>query len=421
MSDRNELVITGVGMVTPIGIGREAFWRSLRSATSGVRVVPYLENSRFPVSYGGYIPEFDGKQYVQPRKAIKVMCREIQFGFAAAMLAAADAGLKPGAIPSDRMGVVYGSEMYYGEIPELEPAYRKCLVDGQFDFGLWGGDGMRELNPLWMLKYLPNMIACHVAISFDARGPNNSFTLGEASSLMALIEGCNVLRRGHADVMLIGGSGNRLNITPLMYRHALRLSRYAGDPADACRPFDARRDGAVNGEGAGALVLETRAHAENRGARILARLRSAVCTFEPAAFHGGPASNALERAMGAALAEARIAPNAVGFVKANGLGTIEDDAREAAAIRATVGGTPVTAPKSLFGNLGAAAGIVETIAAVLALEAGEIPPTRNYAEPDPNCPVHVVHSEPQPLQRPNGLVLGASGTGQTIAAVLEAA
>ncbi|MEY4180560.1 MAG: 3-oxoacyl-[acyl-carrier-protein] synthase 2 [Planctomycetota bacterium] len=421
MSDRNELVITGVGMVTPIGIGREAFWRSLRSAASGVRAVPYLENTRFPVPFGGYVPEFDGKLYVQPRKALKVMCREIQFGFAAATLAAADAGLKPGGIPSDRMGVVYGSEMYYGEIPELEPAYRKCLVDGQFDFGVWGSEGMRELNPLWMLKYLPNMIACHVAISFDARGPNNSFTLGEASSLMALIEGCNVLRRGHADVMLIGGSGNRLNITPLMYRHALRLSHHAGDPADACRPFDARRDGSVNGEGAGALVLETRGHAEARGARILARLKSAVCTFEPSAFHGGTHSHAFERAIRGALAEAQLAPDAVGFVKANGLGTVDDDACEAAAIRATVGDTPVTAPKSLFGNLGAAAGIVETIAAVMALEAGEIPPTRNYSQPDPNCPVRVVHSEPQPLTRNSGLVLGASGTGQTIAAVLEAA
>jgi 3-oxoacyl-[acyl-carrier-protein] synthase II len=408
-------------MVTPIGIGREAFWRSLRSATSGVRVVPYLDNTRFPVPYGGYVPEFDGKLYVQPRKAMKVMCREIQFGFAAATLAAADAGLKPGAIPSDRMGVVYGSEMYYGEIPELEPAYRKCLVEGEFDFGLWGEEGMRELNPLWMLKYLPNMIACHVAISFDARGPNNSFTLGEASSLMALVEGCNVLRRGHADVMLIGGSGNRLNITPLMYRHDLRLSHHAGDPADACRPFDARRDGSVNGEGAGAIVLETRSHAEARGARILARLKSAVCTFEPSAFHGGPASHAFERAIRIALSNAAVAPEALGFVKANGLGTVADDAQEAAAIRATVGDTPVTAPKSLFGNLGAAAGIVETIAAVLALEAREIPPTRNYSQPDPNCPVQVVHTQPLPLTRSSGLVLGASGTGQTIAAVLEAA
>jgi 3-oxoacyl-[acyl-carrier-protein] synthase II len=154
---------------------------------------------------------------------------------------------------------------------------------------------------------------------------------------------------------------------------------------------------------------------------VLARLRSAVCTFEPAVFHDGPESHALERAIRSALAESRIAPDAVGFVKANGLGTLEDDAREAAAIRATVGDTPVTAPKSLFGNLGAAAGIVETIAAVLAVEAGEIPPTRNYSQPDPNCPVRVVHTEPLPLPHPNGLVLGASGTGQTIAAVLEAA
>lgn len=419
MTAGREIVITGVGVVSPIGIGRAPFWDSLRHGRSGVRLVPHLANTPFPVPYGGTVPEFDGKQYVQPRKALKVMCREIQFGFASASLAMTDARLAAGAVAPDRIGVVFGSEMFYGEIPEMEPAYRQCLEDGQFIAERWGPAGMSGLNPLWMLKYLPNMIACHVAISYDARGPNNTITLGEASSLLAFVEGWSVLRRGHADVMLIGGSGNRINVTPLMYRHDLRLSHRAGDPAGASRPFDADREGMVNGEGAASLVLETREHAEARGARILARVAGACCTFEPPLPDGGSTGTALERAIQGALQRAGMTADQLGFVKANGIATVPGDVREARAIRSLAGDVPVTAPKSLFGNLGAAAGIVETAAAVLALEAQEIPPTLNYERPDPACPVNVVHGAPAPLQRRRALVLGASGTGQTVALVLD--
>ena len=421
MADASEIVVTGVGVVSPIGIGHAPFWDSLQHGRSGVRPVPYLVGTDFPVPFGGYVPDFDGKLYVQPRKAMKVMCREIQFGFAAAALAAAQAGIKSGTVAPDRMGVIYGSEMFYGEIPEVEPAYRACLDNnGRFQEELWGPAGMSGLYPLWMLKYLPNMVACHVAISFDARGPNNTITLGEASSLLALVEGLNILRRGDADVMLIGGAGNRLNVTPLMYRRDSRLSHRTADPPGACRPFDADRDGMVNGEGAGVLVLENRRHAEQRGARILARVSGACSTFETPLPNGDSAGTAMERAMEGALRSASVAPRELGFIKANGIATVPADIREARAIRAVAGDVPVTAPKSFFGNLGAAAGIVEAVAAVLALDARLIPPTLNYHRPDPACPIQVVHGGAAPLQQPLGLVLCASGTGQTVAVVLDA-
>jgi 3-oxoacyl-[acyl-carrier-protein] synthase II len=419
MAAGREVVITGVGVVSPIGIGRSAFWDSLRLGRSGIRPVPYLIDSIHPMPYGGYIQDFDGKQYVQPRKAIKLMCREIQFGFAAAMMATADAKLAQGAVAPDRMGVVYGSEMFYGEIPEVEPAYRACLDEqGVFIPERWGPAGIPGLYPLWMLKYLPNMIACHIAISFDARAANNTITLGEASALLAFVEGCSVLRRGHADVMLVGGSGNRINVTPMMYRGELQLSHRTSDPESASRPFDADRDGLMNGEGAAALVLETREHAEARGAKILATVAGAACTYEPIVTGRSPTSSAMERAISGALSQAGNTASEVGFVKANGLATVPDDVREAHAIRNTLGDVPVTAPKSLFGSLGAGAGAVETVAAVLALDSGEIPPTRNYERADPACPINVVHGQAAPLTKPLGLVLGESGMGQTVAIAL---
>ncbi|MFO0902700.1 MAG: beta-ketoacyl-[acyl-carrier-protein] synthase family protein [Pirellulales bacterium] len=419
MADGQEVVITGVGVVSPIGIGEADFWDGLCQARSGVSNVPYIQQSEFPVPYGAWVPDFDGKKYVQPRKAIKLMCREIQFGFAASMLALQHASLANGTVAPERLGVVFGSEMYYGELGEMEQTYRACMVDGEFQWSKWGDEGMRALNPLWMLKYLPNMVACHVAISCDARGPNNTIALGEASSLLALVEGCHVIRRGHADAVLVGGSGNRINITPLMYRQDARLTHFQGDPAAASRPFDADRAGMVNGEGAATLVLESRQHAEQRGARILARVAGGVCTYETPDDDGGSSGTAMERAMAGALQQGGVAADQVAFVKANGVATVAGDIRESRAIRSVLGDVPVTAPKSLFGNLGAAAGVVETAAATLAVAAKRVFPTRNYDRPDPNCPVNVVHQSPIDMATPYALVLGASGTGQTVSVLLE--
>ena len=216
MSQDREIVITGVGVVSPIGIGREAYWESLLAGRSGVAPLSRVQDSDLPVKFGGEVKDFDGKKYVKPRKSLKVMCREIQTGYSASLLALDDAGLEQGDVESERMGVVLGSEMFYCELDELADAYRKCVIDGQIHAELWGEGAMSDLYPLWMLKYLPNMVACHIGISHDARGPNNTITLGEASSLLAISEATRIIERGHADVMIAGGAGNRLNLTGMM-------------------------------------------------------------------------------------------------------------------------------------------------------------------------------------------------------------
>jgi 3-oxoacyl-[acyl-carrier-protein] synthase II len=414
-----EVVITGVGVVSPIGIGRDAFWEALRAGRSGVRTIEAFARAGMPIPIGGEIPDFDGKQYVTPRKSLKVMCREIQTGFAAARMACEDAGLEAPAVDPERWGVVLGADMFYGDPLETVDVYRACIRDGKFEFELYGANAMSSIFPLWMLKYLPNMPACHIGISLDARGPTNSITLGEVSSLLAIMEACRVLERGAADVMVAGGTGSRLAPVNYLFRDCRRFSHRFDDPAGASRPFDVARDGMVNGEGAAVFILESLAHAEARGARIQARIRGYSSTCEPRAASIPARGTAIRNSIVRALKAAQLQAADVGHVNAHGLSDCEHDATEAQAIRDTLGDVPVTAPKSFFGNLGAAGGAVEMVASVLALGKREIPLTLNYENADSNCPVNVVHKGPAPTSKTTALVLNQASYGQAVAMILS--
>jgi len=420
MGSPRDIVITGVGVVSPAGIGSEPFWQALATGTSGIRPIDCFDASSLSVRFGGQIPDFDPRQYVRPRKSLKVMSREIQFGFAAADLAAADAGLAVGTVEPDRFGVVFGADMIYVDLEDLEGTYRKAVRDGQFDFSRWARAIQEELHPLWLLKHLPNMTASHIAIAQDARGPNNTIVLGDVSSLLAVVEAASVIRRGWADVMLAGGTGCRLHPTALVARGDAQLSHRADDCRRACRPFDRDRDGLVNGEGAGAIVLESREHAQRRGARIHGRILASAARCQPSARRDGFSGSALRAAIRAACGTAGLAAADVGHVNAHGVSTIDMDRAEAAAIVAELGAVPVTAPKSAFGHLGAGGGAVELVASVLGLGHGLVPPTLNYETPDPACPVNVVHGEPLAGRPGTALAVNLSSTGQAVAVALAA-
>jgi 3-oxoacyl-[acyl-carrier-protein] synthase II len=420
MAARREIVITGVGVVSPIGIGDEAFWTALSEGRSGVRPLDLFRTSDLPVPFGAVVEQFDPKQYVRPRKSLKVMSRDIQLGFAAADLACAQAGLHEHPVDPDRLGIVFGADLIHCELPELVNAYRGCIVDGQFEFRHWGQQAMAEMYPLWMLKYLPNMPACHIGIAQDARGPNNSLTLGDVSSLSAVAEATRVLERGHADAMIAGGTGSRIHPAYWIRGTILGLSRRNDDPAAASRPFDARRDGTVNGEGAAAFLLETRQHAQARGATVLARILGSAGAFEPCRNGEVLQGRGIRQAIGGALRDAGLQAGDVGHVNANGSSTIFDDRIEAQAIRDTLADVPVTAPKSLFGNLGAGTGAVEMAVSVLALQQGCVPQTLNYEYPDPDCPVNVIHGQSLETSTPTALVLNHTNLGQAVALVLAA-
>lgn len=420
MAPRQEIVITGVGVVSPIGIGREAFAAGLAACRSGVRRLPLFDRSDLPLPVGAAVADFDAKRYVRPRKSLKVMSRDIQFAFAAADLGRADAGLVGEAVDPDRLGVVFGADLMPCELSEVETAYRACTVDGHFDFHRWGPAAMAEVFPLWMLKYLPNMPACHIGIAQDARGPNNSVTLDEVSSLSAVAEALRVIERGHADVMIAGGVGARIHPVIIFRGDSLRPTCREQDPARMCRPFDAERRGMVNGEGAAAFILESRRHAEARGARICARILGYASTFE-ARRNGEPLSGrAIRQAIRGALSDAGLPPAAIGHVNASGMSTVHDDRIEAQAIREVLGDVPVTAAKSYFGSIGAGAGAVEMAVSLIALETGSVPPTLNYEQPDPQCPVNVVRGRPLAVSQRIALLLNHVPLGQAVAMVIAA-
>jgi 3-oxoacyl-[acyl-carrier-protein] synthase II len=421
MRPAREVVVTGVGIVSPIGIGREAFWASLMAGRSGVRPFQLFDASGFGVGFGAEVLDFDPKAFVRPRKSLKVMSREIQLGFAAAETALTDSGFDSSIVAPERLGVVFGADPIYSELEEWVPVYRRAMLENKFAYDRWAPSVMSEMYPLWLLKYLPNMTPCHVAIAHDARGPNNSIVMAEVSGLLAVAEATRIIERSQADMMIAGGaSAMRIHPTSLIFHGEALLSRRNDDPAGACRPFDADRDGMVNGEGAAAFILESRQHAERRGARIMARILGDSSRFEPRTAGAALRGTGVLESIRAALTAAQLQPGDIGHVNANGIGTIEHDRAEAHGICEALGDVPVTAPKSFFGNLGGATGAVELAVSLLALEHGQIPPTLNYARPDPGCRVNVVHTSPQTSAKPTALVLNQTISGQAAAIILAA-
>jgi len=413
-----DVLITGAGVVSPIGIGLEAYAQSLGEQKSGVRELTLYDTSSMPVRFGGEVVGFDPKQYVKPRKSLKVMCREIQYAYASAAEAWQQAGLADHETNPERVGVVLGAELMYCDFEEMLSTYEQVIVDGKYLHDRFGPVAMSELHPLWMLKYLPNMAACHVSIALDARGPCNTMVHSDVSSHSAIAEAMRVIERGDADVMIAGGTASRIMATPNAFHGFANLSRRNDSPTEACRPYDADRDGMVRGEGAAAFVLESRAHAERRKANALARALAATSAFEPRKEGQPLRGTAIVRSLNAALAEAGVSPEQVGHVNTNGVGCVCRDAIEAQAIHRVLGEVPVTAPKSFFGSAGAATGALELVATIVALRDKKVPVTLNYEPPDPECPVNVVHAESEALKSPVAAVLNHANMGQAAALIL---
>jgi len=417
-----EVVLTGLGVLTPIGIDKDTFWSALLNNESGVGFlnIPTADDSLRPM--GSEVPEFHAKNYVKPRKNIKIMSRDIQLAFVSACLACQDAGLiteeENRNVDPDRFGVVFGSDLIGAEVNMLLGAFRAGIADGHYDFSKWGTDAMTEIFPLWMLKFLPNMPACQISIGLDARGPSNSITLCRASSLAAIIEAVRVIERGDADVMIGGGCGNRVNQDFQTRVKSYFIAPRRNDPQSLPRPFDADRCGSVMGEGAGAFVLESREFAEARGATIYATVKGFAQTNEPTLHKTRPTGRAIRQSIQMALQRADMKPSDIGLVNPDGLGSDHDDRIEAEAIRATLGDVPVSATKGNFGNLGSGTGAVELATAVLSMQAGTIPPTRNHEKTAADCPINVVHGRAIPSGASAILKMNQTRMGRAFSIVL---
>lgn len=432
MSEQRDLerrvVITGAGVVSPIGVGLEEFWNSLATGRSGIGRVELLPASPMPGRIAGEVRGFEASKFTrtkEQKKSLKVMCRDIQLGVVSAWLALEDLGLKEGLVDPERLGVEFGANLMFSPPVELS---RPCFASidptaGKFDFHRWGTHGMGDLEPLWLLKYLPNMPACHIGIFADARGPNNSLTHDDAAGGLVIGEAARVVARGHADVMITGSTGTRLH--PVKSIHAVQwdqLAHDAADPATVCRPFDRERSGQVVSEAACTIILEEEQHAAARGAKVYGRILGSggSCVIDR---DGKPdLRRALALAMKRALDDARLQPGDVGHINAHATGEVDGDRLEAEAIHDVFGPiasrVPVTALKSFFGNSGSGNGVLELTASLLGLQRGVVPPTLNYTQPDPTCALNVVHGEPLPVS--NRVVLKTSVTRQGQASAVVA-
>ncbi len=410
-----DVVITGVGAVSPLGIGLDSIWNSLVKGESGIRVRKEFVDTDFPFRIAGDVNDFDPKQYVKPRKALKVMCRPIQFGVAASMMANEQSGIV-GQIEPERICTVFGTEAFYADPNEVGRVFRKCIVNRCYDHDRWGQYAMREIEPLWMLKYLPNMVASHISIALDAQGPSNTICQSEASSLLAIIEAVDMIDRGVADAVIAGGTGCSMSMTGMIYRGIKRLSKRVQEPTRASRPFDSDRDGMVVGEGAGVLVLERADFAAARGAKVLGRIAGFNRSYhQPNKQFGEGIANSIS----AAIRHAELTPADIGHVNAHGFSTLEDDIFEAQGIRSALGDVPVTAPKSSFGNLGPGTGTIELATCVESCRRNQLFPTINIENQDERCPINLI-TKPMPLDsQKSALALNFTDTGQIVSMVIS--
>jgi len=379
MSDRPRVVVTGLGLVTPVGLDVESSWSALLAGDSGAGPITQFDASDYPVRFACEVKGFDPELHMD-RKDARRADRFLQFAMASAAQAAEQAGLEE-AIRStspERAGVIVGSGI--GGLSTLEQQHEKLLDKGP-----------GRVSPFFIPMFIGDMAAGMISMRYGAQGPNYATVSACASSAHAVGAALRAIRVGEADVMIAGGT--EATVTPLCmagFASMKALSERNDSPQTASRPFDATRDGFVLGEGSAMLILETLDHARNRGARIIAELAGFGQSAD--AYHmtaPPPGGEGAQIAMRAAMRDAGLEAGDVDYVNAHGTSTPANDATETAALKAVLGDRAseilVTSTKSMTGHTLGAAGALEAAICALVCERGKIPPTINYETPDPAC------------------------------------
>jgi 3-oxoacyl-[acyl-carrier-protein] synthase II len=422
------VVITGLGVVAPNGIGKDEFWSACLSGKSGVGPIRSFDASEHPVRIAAEVPDFDVTQFMPAshRKSVKIMSRAMRFAVGAAGLAIQDSGLDWERLDPQRIGVVMGTGMVPVELPELTPALvESCDDAGQLQTRRLGQLGPGTLFPLWILKYLPNMVAAHISLTCGAQGPNSTITTACAAGTQAVGEAFRLIGRGDADVVLAGGADSRIDpLLILAYTALGALSRSDRPPHEVSRPFDGKRDGFVLGEGAGVLMLEDLEHAKKRGATIYAEVLGLGSSFDAySVTKPDPDAKGAARAITEALREAQVDPHDVDYINAHGTSTRLNDQMETVAVKRVFGSTarglPLSSIKSMVGHLIGAAGAVEAVALALTLHDKAVPPTINQTQPDPDCDLDYVPNSAREMPVKIGVSTSFGFGGQNAAIVMS--
>ncbi|HZX48691.1 MAG TPA: beta-ketoacyl-ACP synthase II [Nitrospirota bacterium] len=379
---KRRVVVTGIGLVTPLGTGVEKTWQSLCEGKSGIGRITRFDPSELPSQIAAEVKDFDPADFIE-KKEIKKMDRFIQFGIAAAKMAVEDAGIEITEATADRAGVYVGAGI--GGLPAIESNHIKFLEGG-----------IKKLTPFFIPMVIINLVSGHIAIMVGAKGPNSAVATACATGTHAIGDAFKIIQRGDADIMIAGGTESTISPLAVGGFCAMRALSVRNDaPEKASRPFDAMRDGFVIGEGAGVVILEELTLAEKRGAKIYAEVCGYGMTGD--AYHitsPAPEGVGAARCMNVTLKDAGLYPDDISYINAHGTSTKFNDENETSAIKEVFGkrahDIPVSSTKSMTGHLLGAAGGIEAVFSVLSIEKGVIPPTVNYEFPDPECDLDYV-------------------------------
>jgi len=386
---KRRVVITGIGMITPVGLDTEKSWDGLINGRSGIGPITQFDDKTIPTQIAGEVKGFDPAQYIEA-KEIKKMDRFIHLAIAASQMTMDSSKLIVTPENAERIGVTVGSGI--GGLPAIERTFRAYMEKG-----------FRRITPFFIPMSIINEMAGHISMRFGAKGPNSCVVTACATGTHSIGDAFKIIQRGDADAMIAGGSESCICPLGVGGFNAMKaLSTRNSEPERASRPFDAERDGFIMGEGSGLLVIEDLEFAMKRGAHIYAEVIGYGMSGD--AYHiTSPAPNGegAARCMKMAIKDAGINPSDVGYINAHGTSTKYGDELETMAIKTVFGDTaykiPISSTKSMTGHLLGAAGGVEAVISVLALERGILPPTINLENPDPECDLDYVPNKARHL------------------------
>ncbi|HZK24930.1 MAG TPA: beta-ketoacyl-ACP synthase II [Oscillospiraceae bacterium] len=405
---KRRVVITGLGMVTPVGTGKTIFWDNLLAGKSGIDRVQRFNVDDYPTQVAAEVKDFNPADYMD-KKESRRMDRFSQFAVAAARLAMADAKLESSEIDNQRVGVSVGSGI--GGITTIQEQVQVLI-----------NKGPRRVSPFFVPMLIANMASAYISIEFGLKGPNTTIVTACATGTHSVGEAMKTIQLGAADVMVAGGAEAALVPVAFAGFCALRaMSSCNDDPQRASRPFDSERDGFVMGEGAGIVILEELEHALKRGAKIYAEVAGYGLSSD--AYHitaPDPDGAGAQLCMSMAIKDAGLRPEDVDYINAHGTSTQLNDKTETQAIKRVFGehayDLAVSSTKSMTGHLLGAAGGIEAIICALAIENGMIPPTINYEHPDPECDLNYVPNQAiaRPVQTAMSNSFGFGGTNASL-------
>ncbi|MCD6459850.1 beta-ketoacyl-[acyl-carrier-protein] synthase family protein [bacterium] len=411
-SDRKRIVVTGLGIISPLGIGKDVYWENVLSGKHGIDKLEFRGVDGEKTIYAGIINDFKDRDYVAHRKSLKVMSRDIKIAVGGAKLAIEDSGIDLEAFDPAELGVCIGAGMIHTDLDVLGYPISQSVENGSFSMKKFGSTGQELLFPLWLLKQLPNMLASHISIIFNAQGPSNSLTTASAAGLQSVGEAVRIIERGDAVRFICGGADSRVHPLHVIKYEMLGLStsRADVDVSEIFCPYDKKRSGFIPAEASSIIFIETLESAKQRGVAIYGEIigygsSAGVSFYEKDA---DKRSYIESISISHAIKDARISPDDIDCVIGHGYSSSIDDLAETKAYKRVFGDRakkiPVTSPNSQIGYCGAAAGSFGLIYAMLAMRNNKLTPTLFLNDNDPECDLNFIKGKPIDIEINRALV-----------------